>query len=61
MWNSDNWIFSINNNQLVLFPSWLEHSVPKNKKASADRISISFNTFVRGNLGKRDTLTELIL
>jgi uncharacterized protein (TIGR02466 family) len=48
-------------NELILFPSWLEHSVLPNEKATRDRISISFNTFVRGNLGKPKELSGLIL
>jgi len=60
-WNSSNWFFPVENNVLILFPSWLEHKVESNEKATTDRISISFNTFVRGTLGKRNDLTELIL
>ena len=61
MWNSNNWIFPVNNNELILFPSWLAHAVHPNIKATRDRISISFNTFVRGTLGNRGSLSELIL
>ena len=61
MWNSNNWIFPVNNNELILFPSWLNHKVDPNEKATKDRISISFNTFVRGTLGNRGSLSELIL
>jgi len=61
MWNSNNWIFPVNNNELILFPSWLVHKVDPNEKATKDRISISFNTFVRGTLGNRGSLSELIL
>ena len=61
MWNSNNWIFPVNNNELILFPSWLAHAVHPNIKATRDRISISFNTFVRGTLGSRGSLSELIL
>ena len=60
-WNSTFWQFPANNNELSLFPSWLGHGVEPNKKATTDRISISFNTFVKGTLGKRKDLTELIL
>jgi len=61
LWNSTTWFFSVNNNELVLFPSWLNHEVEPNKKATTDRISISFNTFVRGILGSKNSSTELIL
>ena len=60
-WNSTTWFFPVNNNKLILFPSWLNHQVEVNKKATTDRISISFNTFVKGRLGMHKDLTELIL
>ena len=61
IWNSVNWFFPSMTNELMLFPSWLEHQVEVNEKATTDRISLSFNTFVRGTCGKRKDLTELIL
>jgi len=48
------------NNRLVLFPSTVWHSVNKNL-SSETRISISFNTFLRGNLDSNDYLAELPL
>ena len=48
-------------NTLLLFPSWLNHQVKPNDKATKDRISISFNTFVKGTLGGNKMKTELIL
>ena len=59
--NSSSCFFPSIANELVLFPSWLSHKVDPNKKATTDRISISFNTFVKGNLGGRQSLTELVL
>ncbi len=59
--NSTTWWFPSVTNELVLFPSWLSHQVEVNEKATTDRISIAFNTFVKGTLGKRTDLTELIL
>ena len=61
LWNSSIWFFPSIINELVLFPSWLNHRVEPNENATTDRISISFNTFVRGALGNRKNLTELIL
>ena len=61
LWNSSNWFFPSITNELILFPSWLGHRVESNEKATTDRISIAFNTFVRGNLGERKEFTELIL
>ena len=59
--NAPSCFFPSITNELVLFPSWLDHKVDINEKATKDRISISFNTFVKGNLGGRKSLTELIL
>ena len=39
-------------NRMVLFPSWLQHYVPKNN--SHDRISISFNVMLRGQVGRSE-------
>jgi len=60
-WNADNRSFSVNNNSLVLFPSWMKHNTYLNKKASTDRISLAFNVFAKGNFGMKGTLNELIL
>jgi len=61
IWNSTFWFFPVNNNQLILFPSWLIHRVDPNEKSTTDRISIAFNVFVRGELGTRTGYNELIL
>ena len=60
-YNSLTWEFPVENNVLMLFPSWLNHKVLSNKKATTDRISLSFNTFVKGTIGDKNNLTELIL
>ena len=59
--NSTTWFFPSVTNELVLFPSWMNHKVEVNEKATTDRISISFNTFVKGTVGRREVKTELIL
>ena len=61
LWNSDVWFLPSITNELILFPSWLDHEVKPNKNATTDRISISFNTFVKGTLGERTELNELSL
>ena len=45
---------------LMLFPSLLEHDVDKNT-SDRMRTSISFNTYVRGNVGGRQQLTEVFI
>ena len=42
--------FNNENGKLFLFPSTLMHSVAKNK-SDVERISLSFNTFIKGQLG----------
>ena len=61
LWNSCTVTAPCETNTLLLFPSWLNHTVAPNEKATKDRISISFNTFVRGTLGDNISLSELIL
>ena len=61
VWNSPTWFFPSVTNELVLFPSWLNHHVDANENAITDRISISFNTFAKGIFGNRNEKTELIL
>ena len=61
LFNSSTWFFPINNNLLLLFPSWLEHAVEPNEKVTTDRISISFNTFMIGTIGKKDDLNVINL
>jgi uncharacterized protein (TIGR02466 family) len=40
--NSDQVVLKVKNGTLLLFPSWLEHSVPPNR-SNEPRISVSFN------------------
>lgn len=44
--------------RLILFPSTLEHDVEKNE-TDIERISLSFNTFVRGSIGETLQLTQV--
>ena len=53
--------YNVNDNQLIIFPSWLGHSVGKDEMATKDRISISFNTFLKGTVGQKHDLTRLVL
>lgn len=58
--NSDSWWFEVGTGRLVLFPSSLTHMVEV-KQHEGTRISLSFNTFLKGTLGENEQLTELIL
>jgi len=60
LYNSKSWWFEAKTGGLLLFPSSLTHMVQQ-VVAKEDRISISFNTFLKGNLGDNKDLTELKL
>jgi len=60
LWNSETWWFSLKTGQLIMFPSSTTHQVDI-KKGSNTRVSLAFNTFYKGIIGSKDTLTELIL
>ena len=49
--NSNLLSYTSNTNRLILFPSWLLHWVPTNK-SNRDRISISFNVQIKGQVGE---------
>jgi uncharacterized protein (TIGR02466 family) len=61
LYNSPNWNFKTEKNLLLLFPSSLEHTVSQITKPNHTRVSLAFNTFIRGSLGDGDALTELRL
>lgn len=58
--NSDSWWFEAITGRLVLFPSGLTHMVTT-VEAEKTRISLSFNTFLKGYIGDEDELTGLRL
>jgi uncharacterized protein (TIGR02466 family) len=58
-WNSESWWFEVKTGDLFLFPSSLTHKVTT---VETDlRVSLSFNTFLKGSFGKNNELTELVL
>jgi hypothetical protein len=60
LYNSKSWWMEAKTGGLLLFPSSLTHTVQQ-VTADEDRISIAFNTFLKGNLGDNKDLTELKL
>lgn len=60
MFNTDSWWFPAVENQLILFPSGLQHSVDA-IDTDRQRVSVSLNTFPVGVVGDFHTLTECIL
>jgi uncharacterized protein (TIGR02466 family) len=59
-WNSESWWFETGAGDLIIFPSNLTHMV-QTKQGDGTRISISFNTFVKGYMGSDESLTGLHL
>ena len=60
IWNSHSWWFPVETGSIILFPSSTTHRVAP-KKESDTRISLSFNTFIKGDLGDLIMLTKLRL
>jgi uncharacterized protein (TIGR02466 family) len=60
LFNSESWFFQVGTYEIVLFPSHLEHMVEPTTTGE-ERISLSFNTFLKGSVGQQVDLTELIL
>tara|TARA_R110002126_G_scaffold45161_1_gene128413 strand:+ start:1390 stop:1989 length:600 start_codon:yes stop_codon:yes gene_type:complete len=60
LYNSTSWFFNLKNNSLVLFPSNLEHMV-ESVTSKTERVSLSFNTFLKGYLGQDEEATGLHL
>jgi len=58
LFNSTTWWFPVKTNDIVLFPSSLTHCVDI-KKGTNTRISLAFNVFIKGKIGKEKLLTEL--
>lgn len=58
--NSSEWTIPVEDNDIILFPSMLHHYVKPNT-SDRDRLSIAFNTFVRGNIKTQFFGAELIL
>ena len=58
--NSATFMLPMKRGELILFPSNLSHSVPANQ-SDEERISLSFNTWPKGNMGDIKSLTYLPL
>ena len=61
-WNAPEWSSTVENNMLLLFPSWMTHYVPVNKSdRSSPRMTIAFNSYAKGKFGSKVNRNELIL
>jgi hypothetical protein len=58
--NSIEWSVNVKDNTLLLFPSQLYHGVAPNF-SNNNRISIAFNTFVKGQISDATSGAELYL
>jgi uncharacterized protein (TIGR02466 family) len=58
IFNSGVWDFPVKTKQILLFPSHLRHCVLKNN-SDHERISLSFNVFLKGIIGSSFSNTEL--
>ena len=60
MFNATSFKFPVETGDIFLFRSSLIHGVGK-KKGNNIRISLSFNVFIKGTVGNKTNLNELIL
>ncbi len=60
VFNSSSWRIPVKNGTIILFPSSTRHSVPI-VTGDKTRVSLSFNTFVKGTIGDKERLTEVII
>jgi uncharacterized protein (TIGR02466 family) len=58
IFNSSTWSITPTENQIIIFPSNVMHSVDTNNSKD-DRISVAFNLFVRGNFGYRESYLSI--
>jgi uncharacterized protein (TIGR02466 family) len=59
-YNTDEANVQVQTGDLILFPARLHHMVGANERTQT-RISLSFNTFLRGELDSTERLTNLVL
>jgi uncharacterized protein (TIGR02466 family) len=59
-YNSESWWVPVRTGDIVVFPSSLQHMVT-NTESNKTRISLAFNTFLKGTIGDGNSLTELVI
>lgn len=59
IFNSDSWTIPVSSGDILLFPSYLDHGVTSCNNDI--RISLAFNTFIRGSIGTSSSSTYLEL
>tara|TARA_R110000823_G_scaffold315200_1_gene446113 strand:+ start:813 stop:1415 length:603 start_codon:yes stop_codon:yes gene_type:complete len=58
--NSRTWSFPVEDNDLLIFPSHFRHAVDTNTQEKS-RCTIAFNTWIKGTIGCKEVVSELIL
>jgi uncharacterized protein (TIGR02466 family) len=59
LYNAESWYFTVKPGDIVVFPSSLIHMVEQ-KAGNNVRTSLAFNSFLRGAIGDKQSLTELL-
>jgi uncharacterized protein (TIGR02466 family) len=59
-WNAESWWLPVKTGDILLFPSSTTHMV-ENKQGDNTRISLAFNVFIKGKIGRKEKLIELYL
>ena len=57
--NAGSWDFPVKTNDIVIFPSWLEHLVPIRTVMGEPRVSLAFNVYPKGHIGSDFNRTGL--
>lgn len=60
VYNTSGWFFPVKTGDIILFPSHLNHMV-NIKQGTNLRISLAFNTFIKGEIGDDNNLDKLFL
>jgi uncharacterized protein (TIGR02466 family) len=58
LWNSETWELNVNKNDLVFFPSFLEHEIDESKSTTT-RYSLAFNFFPNGSFKQADSTVTI--
>ena len=60
LFNSTTWQYPVQTGDVLLFPPYLTHGVEK-KKGTNLRITLSFNVFFKGTIGRNEEMSELVI
>ncbi len=60
-WNTQQITINVTEGDLIIFPSWMGHSVNMNETKNRERISLACNTFPIGEIGSYRKINHLFL